>query len=63
MKDVILYDRIEKKNQIEADIWKPLSPAESLELTLNLMDFVSALSKNRNRASDNVDWIVLELKK
>lgn len=59
MQQVIVYNRIEEKNKIEAELFEPLGGPEALVQTLNLMDFLATLSKGRSE-DDNIDWIELQ---
>jgi hypothetical protein len=62
MLDIIVYDAIEKKNTIESSYLTVLDSHESLVHTLNMMDFMVALSNKAQRIDDGIDWIILELK-
>lgn len=63
MLDIIEYDNIEKKNEIESTSTTPLDSHESLIQTLNMIDFMSVLRpKHEFRTIDTTLWIVLESK-
>ncbi|MCX8490213.1 MAG: hypothetical protein ORN54_04020 [Cyclobacteriaceae bacterium] len=59
MLNIIVYNTIEYKNVIESNSNMPLSALDSLIHTLNMMDFMNALSGKRERIDDEIDWIVL----
>jgi hypothetical protein len=61
MLDLIVYDRIEEKNIIEARSFKRLTGQEALVQTLNLMDFMAALKRQKADGDDSIDWIVLKI--
>jgi hypothetical protein len=60
MLDIIVYDTIEKKNVIELNSMVPLDAHDSLVHTLNMMDFMNALSGKRDLNDDDIDWIILK---
>ncbi len=60
MPNIIVYDTIDKKNDIESNSLTILDAHESLVHTLNMMDFMTALSNNMERIDDDIDWIILE---
>ena len=62
MLELIVYDDIRKKNELERAMRKPLSGTESLTRTLDMMDFIISFRKNYVRKKDNIDWIILEMK-
>ena len=62
MINLIVYDKIEKKNIIERDYSIKLSPVESLAHSLNVMDFMSSFNKGIQAENDEIEWIVLQLK-
>jgi len=62
MLDIIVYDRIERKNELEREHPVRMSPQRSLEHTLNMMDFLATFSNNKNRVNDSdIEWINLEI--
>ncbi len=63
MLKVIHYDAIEKKNILEGRMVKSLTPTESLVHCLDLLDFMAAFRSVREPEVDEIDWIVLEIKK
>ncbi len=60
MLDIIVYDTIEKKNVIESNSIVPLNAHDSLVHSLDMMDFMNALSGKRERMDDGIDWIILQ---
>ena len=61
---LIVYDSIEKKNEIEVAMARPLTPAERLTRTLDWLDLLAAFRRSpvsRNE-DDGIDWIILKLK-
>lgn len=65
MLDVIVYDSAEKKNQLEAEYAKTMSPIEGLKLYLDLMDLYKNFKSKeiQDREDDGIEWIILERKK
>lgn len=63
MIDLIIYDKIERKNIIERARSKKLNPHDSLVHSLNVMDFMASFNKGVNKADDGLEWIILELKR
>jgi hypothetical protein len=62
MLDVIVYDAIEKKNELESNSFV-LTSHEALIMALDMMDFFRVLNKNAERPDDGIDWIILEIDK
>jgi hypothetical protein len=62
--ELIVYDSIEKKNEIEAAMAVQLSPKERLLLMLDWMDFLASMRKSpRNYQEDEgIDWIILKFR-
>lgn len=62
--ELIVYDSIEKKNEIEAAMVRPITPKERLLLMLDYMDFLAALRKSRRnyKEDEGIDWIILKFK-
>jgi len=60
----IIYSSIEQKNVLEREMFKALSPTESLIRTLDMMDFFAALRKKRAPHPDDerYPWIILKVK-
>ncbi len=62
MRDIFVYDTIEQKNIVETNSLMNLDSHNSLVHTLNVMDFMAALYKNKKHEDDGIEWIVLELR-
>lgn len=62
--ELIVYDSIEKKNEIEAAMSRVLTPAERLTRTLDWMDLLAAFrhSPRRCKEDDGIEWIILKFK-
>lgn len=60
----IVYSNIEEKNKLERELFKPLSPSESLVHTLEMMDlFVSMRGERPHHPEDDeYPWIILKMK-
>lgn len=64
MLDLIQYDKIEKKKILESASFAPLDAHQSLVHTLDMMDFMNALSGRVDPVDDRgIQWIILELEK
>ncbi len=64
MLDVIVYNRIEEKNQLESAMPLKLSPQEAFIHTLEMMDFLMAFSPTKSTPDNSgIDWIVLEIER
>ena len=64
MLDVIVYDSAEKKNQLEAEYAKAMSPIERLKLYLDLVDLYRNFKSKeiKDQENDGIEWIILERK-
>ncbi len=62
--ELIVYDSIEKKNEIEAAMAHALSRSERLINMLDWMDLLASMrSSPRNYKEDEgIDWIILKFK-
>ena len=60
----IIYSSIEEKNILEKGMFKPMSSADALLHTLNMMDLFAALRKKRVPHPDDerYPWIILKVK-
>jgi hypothetical protein len=62
----ILYSNIEDKNCFEKEMFKALSPKEALVRALEMIDLMVHLRRASGiviEEKDDMDWIVLPLKK
>ena len=59
----IVYSDIEEKNILERDMFKALSPNESLIHALEMMDLFAAMRKRPQYPEDKqYPWIILKFK-
>jgi hypothetical protein len=62
LSDLIVYHAVEEKNKLEHQMRQPMTPEQSLILTLNMMDFMAVLRPQHARDDeDQIPWIILEL--
>jgi hypothetical protein len=60
----IIYSDIAEKNILEREMFKPLSPTESLIRALEMMDLFASIRKRPHYPEDDrYPWIVLNFKK
>ncbi|MFM7428333.1 MAG: hypothetical protein ACKO1F_00355 [Flammeovirgaceae bacterium] len=62
----ILYHNIEDKNRLERGMFKALMPKEAFVRALEVMDLMIQLRRASGivrEEKDDIDWIVLPLKK
>lgn len=63
MLDIIIYDNIVRKNEIESLDVLNFNSRESLIHTLNIIDFMNALNCERiDSDNESIKWIILETK-
>jgi hypothetical protein len=59
----IVYSHIEEKNILEKELFKPMTPSESLVHALDMMDlFASMRERPHHPEDDEYPWITLKLK-
>ena len=62
--DIIVYHSIEEKQTLEHNLFKALTPAESVQRTLDVMDLMISFRKDKvSFEEEDIPWIVLEIEK
>jgi hypothetical protein len=60
----IIYSSIEQKNILEREMFKPMSPQDSLIQALDMMDLFASMRKRPHYPEDDLyPWIILKFKK
>jgi hypothetical protein len=62
---LIVYSDIREKNILEREMFKPLSPHDSLIHTLDMMDLYASMREKRPPHKEDTEypWIILKFKK
>ena len=59
----IIYSSIDQKNILEREMFKALSPSESLIRALDMMDLFASMRKLPHYPEDDMyPWIILKIK-
>ena len=64
MPDLIVYNDIEEKNEIESRMFTPMSNHDQLIQYLDMMDLMRVFGSDKPRAADEdstIEWIVLKI--